>query len=96
MYRKWVKRLLDILLSGAALVVLCIPMGVIALWIKLDSPGPVLFRQKRVGKKQGAVRHSEVPHHAHRYPPRYAHPYAEEPRCLYHQKRALPAENQPG
>ena len=42
MYRKWVKRLLDILLSGAALVVLCIPMGVIALWIKLDSPGPVL------------------------------------------------------
>ena len=52
MYRKWVKRLLDILLSGAALVVLCIPMGVIALWIKLDSPGPVLFRQKRVGKNK--------------------------------------------
>ena len=52
MYRKWVKRLLDILLSGAALVVLCIPMGIIALWIKLDSPGPVLFRQKRVGKNK--------------------------------------------
>ena len=52
MYRKWVKRLLDILLSGAALVVLCIPMGVIALWIKMDSPGPVLFRQKRVGKNK--------------------------------------------
>ena len=51
MYRKWVKRLLDILLSGAALVVLCIPMGVIALWIKLSSKGPVFFLQERLGYK---------------------------------------------
>ena len=50
MYQKYVKRLLDVILSAAALVVLCIPMALIALWIKLDSPGPVLFKQRRVGK----------------------------------------------
>ena len=50
MYQKYVKRLLDVILSAAALVVLCIPMALIALWIKLDSPGPVLFKRRRVGK----------------------------------------------
>ena len=30
------------------LVILAIPMAVIAMWIKLDSPGPVLYRQERV------------------------------------------------
>ncbi len=50
MYQKYFKRLLDVILSAAALVVLCVPMALIALWIKLDSPGPVLFKQRRVGK----------------------------------------------
>lgn len=49
MYETWVKRLLDILLSFLACLLLAIPMGAIALWIKMDSPGPVLFRQRRVG-----------------------------------------------
>ena len=49
MYQLFFKRLLDILLSLAACVVLALPMGAIAVWIKLDSPGPVLFRQRRVG-----------------------------------------------
>ena len=48
MYRH-IKRGLDILLSLAGIVVLAVPMLVIALAVKLDSPGPVLFRQKRVG-----------------------------------------------
>ena len=52
MYRKFVKRLLDILFSGMAIVVLAVPMLVIALAIKIDDPGPVLFKQKRVGKKK--------------------------------------------
>lgn len=49
MYRKIIKRLLDIILSVSGLVVLAIPMLVLALIVKLDSPGPVLFWQKRVG-----------------------------------------------
>lgn len=45
-----VKRAADIVLAGAASVVLAPFMGALALAIKLDSPGPVLFKQKRVGK----------------------------------------------
>ena len=48
-YRRFVKRWLDVILSGIALVVLAIPMAVFAVLIKLDSRGPVLFWQKRVG-----------------------------------------------
>lgn len=49
MYRDHIKRLLDLILSLGAAVVLAIPMGLLALWVKLDSPGPVFFRQRRVG-----------------------------------------------
>ena len=49
MYQRYFKRLLDFVLSLAACIVLALPMLVIAVWIKLDSPGPVFFRQRRVG-----------------------------------------------
>lgn len=49
MYKKFVKRAIDIVLSGAGLLVLAVPMGILALIVKLDSKGPVLFWQKRVG-----------------------------------------------
>ena len=49
MYQRYCKRLLDFVLSLAACIVLALPMLVIAVWIKLDSPGPVFFRQRRVG-----------------------------------------------
>lgn len=49
MYKRYIKRILDIVLSGAAIVVLAVPMLIVSVIIKLDSPGPVLFRQKRIG-----------------------------------------------
>lgn len=49
MYQSCFKRLLDLILSLAACVILAVPMGIIAIWIKMDSPGPVFFRQRRVG-----------------------------------------------
>lgn len=49
MYQRYFKRLLDFVLSLAACIVLAPVMLVIAVWIKLDSPGPVFFRQRRVG-----------------------------------------------
>ena len=49
MYRHVIKRLIDIVLSFLGLVVLAIHMLAFALVVKLDSPGPVLFWQKRVG-----------------------------------------------
>lgn len=49
MYRNYIKRLLDLLLSAAAAIVLALPMAALAVWIKIDSPGPVFFRQRRVG-----------------------------------------------
>lgn len=44
------KHTLDIWVSGLALLVLAVPVAVIAGAIKLDSKGPVLFRQERIGK----------------------------------------------
>ena len=49
MYLKFGKRLLDLILSGCAIVVLSPVYLLIAITIKLDDPGPVFFRQKRVG-----------------------------------------------
>lgn len=43
------KRLVDIVVSGVLLVACLIPGLLIALLVKLDSPGPVLFRQRRIG-----------------------------------------------
>ena len=44
-----VKRTLDVIASVALLVLLAIPMAAIALLVRLDSPGPALFRQERLG-----------------------------------------------
>lgn len=44
------KRLFDLVASGVGLVVLSPLFFVLAIWIKLDSPGPVFFRQERVGR----------------------------------------------
>lgn len=50
MYRSFLKRVSDIFMSFLAIVVLALPMAIIALLIKIDSKGPVFFKQKRIGK----------------------------------------------
>ena len=49
MYQKFGKRVLDILLSGCGILVLAPVYLLIAIAIKVVDPGPVFFRQKRVG-----------------------------------------------
>ena len=49
MYNKVFKRLIDVVLSGLGIVVLAPVYLIVAMAIKMDDPGPVFFRQKRVG-----------------------------------------------
>ena len=49
MYNKVVKRLIDLVLSGIGILVLSPVYLILALAIVIDDPGPVFFRQKRVG-----------------------------------------------
>lgn len=51
-YERYVKRGIDIILSFGGLVALSPIMGAIALAIKIDDPGPVLFTQKRLGQNK--------------------------------------------
>ena len=44
------KRLFDIACSATALLLLCPVLLAVALWVRMDSPGPVIFRQQRVGR----------------------------------------------
>jgi lipopolysaccharide/colanic/teichoic acid biosynthesis glycosyltransferase len=44
------KRLVDLLMASAALTLLAPLLLLLAVWVKLDSPGPALFRQERVGR----------------------------------------------
>lgn len=52
MYKRFIKRLIDIVISFFGILFLALPMLVISLAIKIDSKGPVLFKQKRVGKNK--------------------------------------------
>ncbi len=52
MYKHFLKRLIDFVLALCGIVVLAIPMLVIAIIVKCDSRGPVLFMQKRVGRNK--------------------------------------------
>ena len=56
MYKHFFKRAIDIILSGIAIIVLALPMLLVAIAIKIDDPGPVLFKQKRIGmNKKGEI-----------------------------------------
>lgn len=48
---RFVKRAFDVVACSCALVVCAIPMAVVAIQVKLDSPGPVFYSQERLGLK---------------------------------------------
>lgn len=49
MYKHFIKRLIDFILVTVGMIVLAVPMLIIAVIIKITDPGPVFFKQKRVG-----------------------------------------------
>lgn len=50
MYKNFFKRFFDIVISLLAIIILAIPMLIIVLAVKIDSKGPVIFKQERIGK----------------------------------------------
>jgi len=46
------KRVMDVVICGVGLVLLSPLLALIALWVKMDSQGPVLFKQLRIGRHQ--------------------------------------------
>lgn len=50
MYKNGIKRMLDIIIAVLGLVIGAIPMAIVALLIRLESPGPAIFRQQRIGR----------------------------------------------
>ena len=86
MYRKFGKRALDAFLALCGIVCLSWLLLGLAVAIKLDSPGPVFFKQKRVGIHKThfmilkfRTMRSDTPHD-----------------MVHHPGGAFPAENQPG
>ena len=49
MYKRCIKRVIDLILSLIGLIILAIPMLIVSLTIFIDDPGPVIFKQKRIG-----------------------------------------------
>lgn len=49
MYKRCIKRVIDLILSLVGLIILTIPMLIVSLIIFIDDPGPVIFKQKRIG-----------------------------------------------
>ena len=47
---KYFKRTIDFMVALVALIVLFVPLLIVAIIIKLDSKGPVIFKQERLGK----------------------------------------------
>ena len=50
MYKCFLKRLFDFIIATIGIIIAAIPMLIIALIIKIDSRGPVFFKQERIGK----------------------------------------------
>ena len=50
MYKNGIKRIRDVTIAVVGLVICAVPMAILALLIRLESPGPAIFRQQRLGR----------------------------------------------
>jgi len=57
------KRFIDVLFAGLALTALLPLLAIVAVAIKLDSPGPALFRQKTLRLQRQILPNSQISHH---------------------------------
>ena len=51
-YSNYIKRMIDFILSSMGLIILSPVFIILCIWIKFDSRGPILFKQKRFGKNK--------------------------------------------
>lgn len=51
-YVRYVKRVIDVILAVSGLILACWLYLIIIIAIRIDSPGPIIFKQKRVGKEK--------------------------------------------
>ena len=84
MYQRVIKRGLDILLCGAAMLIIWPLFLLIAILIKLDSKGPVYFKQKRVGIHKT---------HFYIYKFRTMRTDTPRPRCIYYKNGEIFKKN---
>lgn len=52
MYKKYIKRLIDLILSTCGIVLLTPVWLILTIAIKIDDPGPIFFKQKRIAQDE--------------------------------------------
>lgn len=61
MYKHFFKRLIDIVLSGIGIIILTPVWLILAIAIKIDDPGPIFFKQKRIARdKNGEIQYFNI------------------------------------
>lgn len=96
MYRNRIKRVIAIIMSLCGIICLSWLYIILIIAIKIDSPGPVFFKQKRVGIHKKTFSNFEVPNNEDRYTSRYANTYVRESGSVYHESRTFSSENVTG
>lgn len=84
---RYIKRIIDILLSGLAIIILSPLLLILCIAIKLDSPGPIFFTQKRVGIHKTYFQIYKFRTMQHRYTERYADTYAGKPGTVHYKNQ---------